>query len=76
MKLTSTVLAVVITVALASFVVLYALSETPRIATSPSAGEQQKEMAKLKQQVAGLEDRVHWLEERFTEPQRNKPTQF
>ena len=41
-----------------------------------SSAEQQKEVTELKKQVAGLQAKVNWLEERFLEPQRQKASQF
>lgn len=68
--------AVVLFVAVASVFVLYMSSGTPQIALSLSSAEHQKEVAELKRQIAGLQERVNWLAERFTEPQRQKPSQF
>jgi hypothetical protein len=69
-------LAVVLFIAVASVFVLYMSSGTPQTALSPPSAENQKEVAELKRQIAGLQERVNWLAERFTEPQRQKPSQF
>ena len=67
--------AIVLT-ALAILVLLYISSGTPQSTTPTPSAEQQKEVAELRKQLAGLQEKVNWLEERFTEPQRQKPSQF
>lgn len=67
--------AVVLT-ALAILVLWYISSATPQTPTPPSSAEQQKDVADLKKQFVGLQERVNWLEERLAEPQRQKPSQF
>jgi TolA-binding protein len=67
--------AIVLT-ALAILVLLYISSGTPQSTTPAPSAAQQKEVAELRKQLAGLQEKVNWLEERFTEPQRQKPSQF
>ena len=66
----------VVLIALAILVLLYISSETPQSTTPAPSAAPQKEGAELRKQLAGLQEKVNWLEERFTEPQRQKPTQF
>ena len=66
----------VVLIALAILVLLYISSGTPQSTTPAPSTEQQKEVAELRKQLAGLQEKVNWLAERFTEPQRQKPTQF
>jgi len=66
----------VVLIALAILVLLYISSGTPQSPTPASSPEQQKEVAELRKQLAGLQEKVNWLAERFTEPQRQKPSQF
>jgi hypothetical protein len=68
--------AIALLIALATVSVLYLSQGPPQTVTpSPLLGEQ-REIADLKKQLAGLQQRVDWLEERFIEPQRQKPSQF
>ena len=67
--------AIVLT-ALAILVLLYISSGTPQSTMPAPSAAQQKEVAELRKQLAGLQEKVNWLEERFTEPQRQKPSQF
>ena len=67
---------VVVLIALAILVLLYISSGTPQSNTPAASVEQQKEVAELRKQLAGLQEKMNWLEERFTEPQRQKPSQF
>jgi hypothetical protein len=76
MKTHGTISAVVLFTALAGGFVLYMLSETSQTAVPSISAEQQQEVAELKRQIAVLQARVNWLAERFTEPQRQKPSQF
>ena len=66
----------VVLIALAILVLWYISSGTPQSTTPAPPAAQQKEVAELRKQLAGLQDKVNWLEERFTEPQRQKPSQF
>ena len=59
----------VVLVTLSILILFYILSGTP-------SQEQHKEVAELRKQLAGLQEKLNWLEERFTEPQRQKPSQF
>ena len=63
-------------VALSILLLLYSSSGRPKSSTLAPSPEQQKEVAELRKQLAGLQDKVNWLEERFKEPQREKPSQF
>jgi hypothetical protein len=56
--------------------VLYLSWGTSQPTTPPPSAEQQKEVAALKQQIAALNGRVDWLEERFVEPRRDKESPF
>jgi TolA-binding protein len=66
----------VVLVALSIVILFYILSGTPKSTTPAPSPEQHKEVAELRKQLAGLQEKVNWLEERFTEPQRQKPSQF
>jgi hypothetical protein len=66
----------VVFVVLSILVLLYISSGTPKSNTPASSPEQQREVAELRKQLAGLQDKLNWLEERLTEPQRQKPSQF
>ena len=76
MKRPSTISALLLSIALASVLMLYISGGTSPTATPASPLEQQREIADLKRQIVGLEQRVNWLSERLTEPQRQKPSQF
>ena len=66
----------IVFIAFAILVLLYISSGTPQSTTPAPSSAQQKEVAELRKQLAGLQEKVNWLEERFTEPQRQKPSQF
>jgi hypothetical protein len=66
----------IVLIALAILVLLYISFGTPQSSTPAPSAAQQEEVAELKKQLAGLQERVNWLAERFTEPERQKPTQF
>jgi TolA-binding protein len=66
----------VVLIALAILVLSYISFGTPQSTTLAPSAEQQKEVAELRKQLAGLQEKVNWLEEPFTEPQRQKPSQF
>jgi hypothetical protein len=66
----------IVLIAFAILVLLYISSGTPQSTTPAPSAAQQKEVAELKKQLAGLQEKVTWLEERFAEPQRQKPSQF
>ena len=66
----------VVLIALAILGILYIASGTPQNTNLAPSTEQQKEVAELKRQVSGLQEKLSWLEERFTEPQRQKPSKF
>ncbi len=68
--------AAVVLVALSILILLYMSSGTPKSTTPAPSPEQQKEVAELRKQLAGLQDKVNWLAERFKEPERQKPSQF
>jgi predicted PurR-regulated permease PerM len=76
MKTQSTISAVVLFIGLAGGFVLYMLSETSQTAVPWRSAEHQQEVAELKRQIAVLQARVNWLTERFTESERQKPSQF
>jgi len=66
----------ILLIALAILFLLYISPGTPQSTTRAPSAAQQKEVAELRTQLAGLQEKVNWLEERFTEPQRQKPSQF
>ena len=66
----------VVLIALAILVLLYISSGTPQSTTPAPSAAQQKEVAELRKQLAGLQERVNWLVEHFMEPERQKPAQF
>ena len=66
----------VVLIALSILFLLYISSGTPKPTTPAPSPEQQKEVAEMRKQLAGLQEKVNWLEERLTEPHRQKPSQF
>lgn len=70
---TETTTSVVVLFILATVFVLYISWEMsqPTMPPSPSA-EPQREVTALKQQIAGLKERVDWLEERLAEPRTHR----
>jgi hypothetical protein len=75
MERPTTISAVALLIALAGGFALFMFSEISLNEESPTIAGQQ-ELVELKQRIALLETRVNWLAERFTEPQRQKPSQF
>ena len=63
-------------IAFAILVLLYISSGTPQSTTPAPSAAQQKEVAELQKAARRFAGKVTWLEERFTEPQRQKPSQF
>jgi hypothetical protein len=53
--------------------ILYMFGGRSQSSTPSPSPEQQKEVAELKKQIAGLQERLQWLEEKFTEPSVQKP---
>ena len=53
--------------------ILYVLGGRSQSSTPSASPEQQKEVAELKRQIAGLQERLQWLEEKFAEPSVQKP---
>jgi hypothetical protein len=70
MKRESTTSLVVLLIALATAFVLYISLATSPTTISPPSPEQQRDVAKLKKQLALLEERVDLLYERQAEPRR------
>ena len=64
--------AVLITAAI--LFILYMFGGRSQTSVSSSSPEQQKEVAELKKQIAGLQERLNWLEEKFAEPSVQKPS--
>jgi len=69
-------LVIVLCIVLASVLALYMSTGTSQTDLTSASLMQQHEIAELKKQVAGLQEKLNWLEERFTEPHREKLTQF
>jgi hypothetical protein len=72
MKTESRTSTVVLFIALATMLVLYISWGTSQPTMPTSSAEQQRDMAALKKQIAGLQERVNWLEERLVEPRRHR----
>jgi hypothetical protein len=76
MKIRTRTSAIVLLILTTAFVLYISWGTSQPTMPPPSSAEQQKEVAALKQQIAMLEERVNWLVERQTAPQRQKPSQF
>ena len=66
----------IVLVTITILIISYMALGTSQTTMPVSSAEQQKEVTELKKQVAGLQAKVNWLEERFLEPQRQKASQF